>query len=127
MNVAFAYHEGLADHLVACLVWLRSNGKYNLKQLAKTLSKQKLRDITMRRVYWSPPPPRPKPSPARPKPSPPRPRPRPPPKSACESRSPAPPSSKAAKHAPHWLQQHLLTLYKLGALNVPSAARKARL
>lgn len=31
MNVAYAWHEGIADHIVPCLVWFASNGTLNLQ------------------------------------------------------------------------------------------------
>jgi hypothetical protein len=57
MNVAFAQHEIIADHLVPCLVWLQSNGTRDLKQLSRELSVSRLRDLTADRRYFSPPPP----------------------------------------------------------------------
>lgn len=57
MNVAWAYHEGVADHMVPCLMWLRSGGELDLKYLARKLGVDRLRDLTMKRVHWKPPPP----------------------------------------------------------------------
>lgn len=31
MNVAYAWHEGIADHIVPCLVWFQSNGTLSLQ------------------------------------------------------------------------------------------------
>lgn len=31
MNVAYAWHEGIADHIIPCLVWFASNGTLNLQ------------------------------------------------------------------------------------------------
>lgn len=62
MNVAWAYHEGVADHMVPCLMWLRSGGELDLKYLARKLGVDRLRDLTMKRVHWKPPPPPPRPS-----------------------------------------------------------------
>jgi hypothetical protein len=64
LNVAFAQHEIIADYLVPCLVWLRSKGKQDLKELSKQLGVQRLRDLTMTRIYFSPPPPPPRANPA---------------------------------------------------------------
>ena len=38
MNVAYAMHEGVADHMVPCLFWLRSKGKLDLQWLSKKFS-----------------------------------------------------------------------------------------
>ena len=51
MNLAFAWHEGIADHVTACLIWFQSGGTLDLNQLAKALAVVKLRDLTMDRVY----------------------------------------------------------------------------
>ena len=71
LNVAFAMHEGVADHVVPCLVWLQSNGTLDIRELSKTLSVTKLSDLTMDRKYPQPPPP-PSPPPV-PRPPPPQP------------------------------------------------------
>ena len=71
LNVAFAMHEGVADHVVPCLLWLQSNGTLDIRELSKTLSVTKLSDLTMDRKYPQPPPP---PSlPPEPRPPPPQP------------------------------------------------------
>lgn len=31
MNVAYAWHEGIADHVVPCLAWFNSGGELNLQ------------------------------------------------------------------------------------------------
>ncbi|EFN58162.1 hypothetical protein CHLNCDRAFT_141972 [Chlorella variabilis] len=66
MNVAFARHEIIADYLVPCLAWLEKEGKADLKELGRQLGVKRLRDLTMDRIYPSPPPaPRPPPSPTK--------------------------------------------------------------
>lgn len=89
MNVAYAMHEGIADHLVPCLFWLRSRGKLDLQWLSSKFSLQSLRDITMTRVYPAPFPPMPPPPPH----SPPPPSPAPPAEEGTDGKkaSPAPP------------------------------------
>ena len=93
-------HEGVADYLTACLVWLQSGGKRDLNELASQLAVTKIADLTMARVYPKPPPPaRPPPPSPKPRPPPPPPRPRsPPPIPRPRPRPPAP--SPAAKRPP---------------------------
>ncbi|EFN58232.1 hypothetical protein CHLNCDRAFT_57065 [Chlorella variabilis] len=92
MNVAWAYHEGVADHMVPCLMWLRSGGELDLKYLARKLGVDRLRDLTMKRVHWKPPPPPPRPSAKRRPPPPPKKRPPPP-----APRKRPPPQKKARR------------------------------
>ena len=68
MNVAFAWHESIADYFVGCLFWLEKGGNANLTVLAEAGAIHNLRTITMERAYPGPPPPPAKsPPPAAPK------------------------------------------------------------
>ena len=73
MNIAYSWHEGIADYVRPCLAWLQANGSSDLRYLSSRLAVYSLAQLTMDRVYpgaLPPAPPRP--------PAPPPPRDRPP-------------------------------------------------
>ncbi|KAL4424170.1 hypothetical protein ABPG75_001471 [Micractinium tetrahymenae] len=88
MNLAYAWHEGIADYLRPCLAWLRSNGTANLQYLSSQLAVSKLAELTMDREYPTALPPAPPASPPQPPPQPPR-------RSPPPLRSPPPPPRRS--------------------------------
>ncbi|KAL4436060.1 hypothetical protein ABPG77_005508 [Micractinium sp. CCAP 211/92] len=51
MNIAYSWHEGIADYVRPCLAWLQANGSSDLRYLSSRLAVYRLAQLTMDRVY----------------------------------------------------------------------------
>ncbi|KAL4422484.1 hypothetical protein ABPG75_008681 [Micractinium tetrahymenae] len=54
MNVAYSWHEGIADYVRPCLAWLQANGSADLRYLASHLAVPNLAQLTMDRAAAAP-------------------------------------------------------------------------
>ncbi|KAL4442061.1 hypothetical protein ABPG77_011322 [Micractinium sp. CCAP 211/92] len=51
LNVAYAFHESVADYFLPSLVWLEANGQRRMANLARSMRQYKLAALTARRYY----------------------------------------------------------------------------